>query len=273
MTAIVAIPARLKSTRFPRKVLAEIHGKPMLWYVYQGVSQAQSVSAVWILTDSQEVLETARSWGAMTLMTSEDCPSGTDRIASVVDVLDADIVVNVQADEPLISGAVIDQLVSALQGSDADVATPVYRITRVEEVTSPNVVKVVRASDGRALYFSRSPVPYVRDSERETWPTRVSFWGHAGVYAFRRNVLLEYAQLPVGQLEGAEKLEQLRLLEAGKHILAVEIDYRPHAVDVPSDLDLVAAMLDPNLSQHTPGTAQGELGTGRYGQVDKAAEN
>ena len=117
MTASVAIPARLKSSRFPGKVLADIHGQPMLWYVYQGVSQAQCVSAVCVLTDSQEVLETASSWGAKAQMTSEDCPSGTDRIASVADVLDADIVFNVQADEPLITGAVIDQLVGALQGS------------------------------------------------------------------------------------------------------------------------------------------------------------
>ena len=181
------------------------------------------------------------------MMTSEDCASGTDRIASVAHLLDADIIVNVQADEPLITGVVVDTLVGALQNSDADVATLVYQIKDVAEITNPNVVKVVRGNDGCALYFSRSPIPYVRDSELNIWPSAASFWGHVGIYAFRRIVLLEYAQLPSGQLENTEQLEQLRLLEAGKRILAAEIDYRPHAVDVPSDLEAVKRIFDPTL--------------------------
>ena len=133
MTAIVAIPARLKSTRFPRKVLADIFGQPMLWHVYQAVVKAKRISGVWVLSDSQEVLDAASGWGAKTLITSEDCPSGTDRIASVMDSLDAEIVVNVQGDEPLLDPAVIDRLVEVLEGSDADVATPVYPITTIDE--------------------------------------------------------------------------------------------------------------------------------------------
>ncbi len=247
MSAIVAIPARLKSTRFPRKVLADIHGRPMLWYVYQGVAKARRISDVWVLTDTQEIFDVASSWGAKALMTSEDCPSGTARIASVMDALDADIIVNVQGDEPLISSHVVDEVVAALEGSDVEVATPVFRITSVEDVTNPNINKVVRAADGRALYFSRSPIPYVRDVELAGWLSQAPFWGHVGVYAYRREVLLEYLQLPEGKLERAEKLEQLRLLEAGKRILTVEIDYRPHGVDVPADLELVKGMLDPSL--------------------------
>ncbi len=243
MSAVVAIPARLRSTRFPRKVLADIHGMPMLWHVYQRVSSARSVSSVWVLTDSQEVLEAASSWGAHALMTSEDCPSGTDRIASVVDALDADIIVNVQADEPLIAGTVVDSLVAALEDSEAQVATPVFRIGSVEELNNPNVVKVVRASDGSALYFSRSPIPYVRDIGTERWLDSATFWGHVGVYAYRRGVLVEYLGMPQGRLETAEKLEQLRLLEAGMGILAVEVDYRPQAVDVPSDLERVRELM------------------------------
>jgi 3-deoxy-manno-octulosonate cytidylyltransferase (CMP-KDO synthetase) len=243
MSAIVAIPARLKSTRFPRKVLADIHGRSMLWHVYQGVSKARHISDVWVLTDSQEVLNEAASWGAKAMMTSEECPSGTARIASVANALDADIIVNVQADEPLITSAVVDAVVAALEGSDADMATPIYRIQNIEEVTNPNVVKVVLASDGTALYFSRSPIPHVRDYQVEEWLSLAPFWGHVGVYAFRRAVLGEYLQLPEGQLEQAEKLEQLRLLEAGKRILAVEIDYHPHAVDVPSDLEVVRSLM------------------------------
>ena len=228
-------------------MLADIHGKPMLWYVYQRSTEARRVSDVWVLTDSQKILELASSWGAKAMMTSEKCPSGTARISSVIDVLDADVVVNVQADEPLITSTVIDAVVAALdEGHEAGVATPVYRITNIEDLTSPNVVKVVRDTDGRALYFSRSLIPHVRDVELEQWLPQVPFWGHVGVYAYRREVLLEYLNLPEGQLERVEKLEQLRLLEAGYPIRTVEIDYRPHGVDVPSDLDLVKALMDPN---------------------------
>jgi 3-deoxy-manno-octulosonate cytidylyltransferase (CMP-KDO synthetase) len=246
MSAIVAIPARLKSTRFPRKVLADIHGRPMLWHVYQGVAGAKSISEVWVLTDSTEILEVALSWGARALMTPEECPSGTARIASVIDQLHGDILVNVQGDEPLITGQVVDGVVGALESSDAQVSTPVYPIDDVRQVTNPNVVKVLRDREGRALYFSRSPVPYVRDVEPGRWLSHAPFWGHVGVYAYRREMLLEYSRLPEGALERAEKLEQLRLLEAGKTIMTVEIDYRPHGVDVPSDLELVKRRLAPS---------------------------
>jgi len=239
MSAIAAIPARMKSTRFPGKVLADIHGKPMLQYVYEGVSQADQISEVWVITDSQQVYDIASSWGARVLMTSEDCPSGTARIASVADQLQADIVVNVQGDEPLITGQVINTLVTSLQDSNADVATPVYKITSMEDVNNPNVVKVVRSEDHRALYFSRSPIPHVRDLKPAEWLSAAPFWGHAGVYAYRRNVLIDYLRLPEGLMERAEKLEQLRLLEAGRQFLTVEIDYRPEAVDTPEDLEKV----------------------------------
>ena len=245
MTAIVAIPARIKSTRFPRKVLANIFGQPMLWYVYQAVTKAKTISEVWVLSDSQEVLDVASSWGAKTLITSEECPSGTDRIASVMDSLDAEIIVNVQADEPLIDPAVVDRLVKALEDSEADVATPVYPITTINEISNSNVVKVVRSHDGFALYFSRSPVPHVRDANIDDWLAHSNFWGHSGVYAYRNRVLREFPSLPVGQLEKVEKLEQLRLLESGRDFLTVEIEYRPQAVDVPEDLESVKRILRP----------------------------
>jgi 3-deoxy-manno-octulosonate cytidylyltransferase (CMP-KDO synthetase) len=245
MKTVVAIPARLKSTRFPRKVLADIHGKPMLWHVCQGVSQAKMIDEIWVLTDSEEVYEAAGSWGIKTVMTAEDCPSGTDRIASVVSVLDAEIIVNVQGDEPTIAGSVVDLMVSALQDSDADMVTPVFPITDPAEITDPNLVKVVRASNGDALYFSRSPVPYVRDVTQEQWPAATAYWGHVGVYGYRRGLLEEFPSLPEGRLEKAEKLEQLRLLEAGKTVRTVEIDWRPFGVDVPADLEAVKSMLKP----------------------------
>ena len=239
LTAIVAIPARLKSTRFPRKVLADIFGQPMLWHVYQAVIKAEKIEAAWVLSDSQEVLDIASTWGANTIITSEDCPSGTDRIASVMDSMSAEIIVNVQADEPLIDPTVVDRLVEALEGSEADVATPVYPITNVDDLANPNVVKVVRAQDGSALYFSRSAVPYVRDAEFQDWLAHAKFWGHAGVYAYRSEVLRKFPDIPTGILERSENLEQLRLMESGARFLTLEIDYRPQAVDVPEDLDTV----------------------------------
>jgi len=246
MSAIVTIPARLKSTRFPRKVMADIHGRPMLWYVYQGVCKADRISAVWILTDSTEVFHAAASWGAKAIMTSEDCPSGTARIASVIDQLDADIIINVQGDEPLMDSAVVDTMIASLEDSDADVVTPVYRIDAPEDISNLNINKVVRAADNSALYFSHSPIPHVRDEPIENWASLTPFWGHVGVYGYRRNVLEEYDRLPEGRLEQVEKLEQLRLLEAGKKILTVEIDYHPLGVDVPSDLERVKELIDPN---------------------------
>jgi len=246
MSAIVAIPARLKSTRFPNKVLAKIHGRPMLWYVYQGVSKAELINAVWVLTDSPEVFDAAISWGAKAAMTSEDCPSGTARIASVIDQLDGDIIINVQGDEPLMNSGVVDTMVASLEASDADVVTPVYRIHTADDITNLNINKVVRASDNTALYFSHSPIPHVRDEPVENWASLAPYWGHVGVYGYRRNVLEEYDRLPEGQLERVEKLEQLRLLEAGKKILTVEIDYHPLGVDVPSDLEKVKDLIDPN---------------------------
>jgi len=239
MTAVVAIPARMKSTRFPGKVLADIGGKPMLWHVYQGASQAQQIKDVWVITDSQEVYDLADSWGARVLMTPEDFPSGTARIASVIEHLKAEIIVNVQGDEPLITGKVVDTLISELEKSDADVATPVYSITSIDDITNPNVVKVVRTLEGRALYFSRSQIPHVRDVKLSDWLSTAPYWGHTGVYAYRREILLEYLQLPEGIMEKTEKLEQLRLLEAGKKILTVEIDYQPKSVDTPDDLENV----------------------------------
>lgn len=243
MSAIVAIPARMESSRFPGKILADLQGKPMLWHVCDGVAKAKTIGEIWVVTDSLEILEQSRSWGVKACLSSKDCHSGTDRIASVMDKLDADIIVNVQGDEPLITGEVIDSLVDALHQSKSDVTTPVYRITNAEEIANSNVVKVVRSLDGTALYFSRSPIPHVRDIDPEQWQSSTDYWGHTGVYGYRRQVLKDYPHMPIGELEQMEKLEQLRILESGRTILAVEINYRPQAVDVPADLERVAAIM------------------------------
>ena len=246
MSAIVAIPARLNSARFPGKVLADIHGRSMLWHVYQGVSQSKLVQDIYILTDSKKILEEVSSWGGKVLMTAAECPSGTARIASVIDQLLSDIIVNVQGDEPMITGEIIDSVVSVLENSDADVATPVYPIVNPEEITNPNLVKVIRDSRDRALYFSRSPIPYVRDLDPHEWPLVAPFWGHVGLYAYRRTSLSEYTKLPESALETAEKLEQLRLIEFGKRIITVEIPSRLFGVDTMEDLEHVKGLIKPN---------------------------
>ena len=215
----------------------------MLWHVLQGVSTAKRIGKVYVLTDSQEVFDAAALWGTTALMTDPECPSGTARIASVIEQLDGEIVVNVQADEPLITGKVLDAVVEALACGEGEVATPVYRLSTAQELADSNVVKVVRGDDGQALYFSRSPIPHVRGAEPNDWLNHTIFWGHVGVYAYRRSLLGQYLQIPEGRLETVENLEQLRMLEAGKQILTVEIDYRPQAVDVPADLEGVKAIM------------------------------
>lgn len=210
----------------------------MLWHVYQGVLRAKLVDRTLILVDSEEVYEIASSWGADVLMTSRQCSSGTARIISVIDQLNADIIVNVQGDEPLIRGDVIDTMIKTLETSDADIVTPISKINRAEDLVDSNVVKVVRDFNGYALYFSRNMIPYVSGISYDRYVSEVPFWVHMGVYAYRRNVLVEYNNLPKTILGKVENLEQLRFLENGKRILTVEIDYSPCGVDVLADLQV-----------------------------------
>jgi len=198
---------------------------------------------VYIATDSDEVRSIAEAFGAKVLMTSPDCQSGTERIASVIDKLEGDLILNVQGDEPLVDPGMLDALVAAWKKDPCDLITPVFKIQSIEELTSPNVVKVARASDGRALYFSRSPIPFLRDHPQNTWLEHADFWGHIGVYGYDRTVLQEYSRLPFSPLEQMERLEQLRFLEAGYCIRTVETAYRPNAVDVAEDLERVRRLL------------------------------
>ncbi len=216
----------------------------MLWHVYQGVLRAKLVDRILILVDSEEVYEIASSWGADVIMTSRQCSSGTERIISVIDQLNADIIVNVQGDEPLIRGDVIDTMIKTLETSAADMVTPISRINRVEDLEDFNVVKVVRDFNGYALYFSRNMIPYVPGIPNDRYVSEVPFWVHMGVYAYRRNVLVEYNSLPKAILGKVENLEQLRFLENGKRILTVEIDYSPCGVDVPADLQIAKDRLE-----------------------------
>ena len=244
MKACAVIPSRLASTRLPRKVLADIHGKPLLWYVWNQVRQVPAFQQVFVATDSYEVCTVVESWGGQVLMTSSDCRSGTERIASVLDCIPCDLIINVQGDEPLIDPKMLEDMVDAWEQQGGDIMTPVYEIHQPADLVDPNIVKVARAHNGRALYFSRSPIPFVRDFPPERWMERQTFWGHAGVYAYRREVLEAYPGLPVSLLESAESLEQLRFLDAGYHIQTVETRYHPISVDTYADLERVRKIVE-----------------------------
>jgi len=242
--AIAVIPARLQSVRLPRKVLVDIAGKPMIQHVYERTSLAQSIQHVLIATDSEDVARVAQDWGGAVTLTAANLPSGTARIASIVDEIDAEIVVNVQGDQPLVEPELIDELVRSFKNSKADIVTPVFRITQVSDLIDPGIAKVVRGKDGRALYFSRSPIPYVRDVPLAEWPKRATLWAQHGIYGFRRYVLQDFnASLSPSELERAEKLEQLSFLEAGYSIYTIKTKFRQIAVDTAEDLAHVRHIL------------------------------
>jgi len=242
MRTIAVIPARLESSRLPRKVLADIHGNPMLWHVWTRTKKATKLDDVIIATDSSEVFSLVKSWGGNSLMTSSDCQSGTERIASLAQQLDADYVINVQGDEPLVSYLLIDNLVQFCFENQCDLATAVYLLKSYEELINPNIVKVVRAENNRAIYFSRSPIPYTRDHSPENWINHHEYYGHVGIYAYRREILEKYVKLPPSRLENIEKLEQLRFLDAGIEIQTILTDYHPIAVDVVKDIEFVRSI-------------------------------
>jgi 3-deoxy-manno-octulosonate cytidylyltransferase (CMP-KDO synthetase) len=239
---IVVIPARLASKRLPRKVLANIGGHPMLWHVYQRCVQASKVDEVHIVTDTEEVAEAVLGWGGKVWMTKASCVSGTERIVEIIGHLDCEIIVNVQGDQPLIAPEIINQLIEVFEKTvpKPDIVTPVCAINNIND---PNLVKVTRQHDGYALYFSRQAIPYIRDEIEENWAKLNTFWGHIGIYGYRRQVLEEYHNLPESDLEKAEKLEQLRFLQAGKSIFTFVAQDYPISVDTQADLERVRALL------------------------------
>ncbi|WP_322805984.1 3-deoxy-manno-octulosonate cytidylyltransferase [Thermanaerothrix sp.] len=239
MDICAVIPARLESKRLPRKVLADIRGQPMLWHVWQRARQSRLVGQVIVATDAEEILHMVRGWGGEARLTSPACQSGSERIASLVSTIEAEFIINVQGDEPLLDPILLDELVQTWLTLKCDIVTPVYRILDLSDLFNPSVVKVVRNQQGRALYFSRQSIPYVRDLPTDRWLEAGPFWGHVGVYGFQRAVLESYASLPLSLLEQSEKLEQLRFMEAGYEIYTVETNYRPIAVDTWEDLERV----------------------------------
>lgn len=241
MQAIGVIPARWGSTRFAGKVLANLNGKPMIEHVWQRSRQSRLLKEVIIACDDERIVKAAGNFGAKAVLTSKDHASGTDRIAQAVANVSADIVVNIQGDEPLIHHSVIDSLVTALSKDPACVmATAIKLIRTKEELENPNVVKAVIDAAGNALYFSRSVIPYDRD---KAGIQKIRHYKHLGIYAYRKSFLMKFTDMPKSRLEQAEQLEQLRALEAGVKIKTVLTDIETVGVDTPEDLARVEQLL------------------------------
>ena len=243
MKILGIIPARYASTRFPGKPLALIAGKPLIRHVVERCQHAKSLSDVIVATDDTRIWEVAQQF-CRAEMTSPNHPSGTDRIAEVVQRNSCDAAVNIQGDEPLIDPDVIEAVAQRL--AHAPMSTAATPLLDPGEYESPNVVKVVVNSLGRALYFSRRTLPYVRDAARGSVADQLAafpFLKHLGIYGYRRETLLQLVKLPVSPLEQAEKLEQLRALENGIEIAVVRVSYDSVGVDVPSDVARVERMM------------------------------
>ena len=253
---LVAVPARLESSRLSNKVLLDIGGKPMIRRVLERSNMAAGVDAVVLCTDSDYLKRLAEGWGYRVQMTSTECTSGSERIASVADDLIALVwaegqsdpfrtaVINVQGDQPFLDPSVIECMVSQFQRCDPppSVVTPVYALQQ-EFVHDPNVVKTVLSHDGRALYFSRAAVPHIRDVDPSEWHRYTTYWGHVGIYGFRGDVLRTWEQLPPSPLEDLERLEQLRLLEAGYSIATFPVEGTSLSVDTAEQLAEARAMV------------------------------
>lgn len=235
------IPARYGSTRFPGKPLALIDGKTMIRRVYEQASQAGTLDVVVVATDDERIVKEVDSFGGKAMMTSTDHRSGTERCAEVAARLDGnyDAAINIQGDEPFIDPARIDLLAGMFGNPNVDIATLSSVITDATDIENPNVVKLVTATDGRALYFSRSPIPHLRGMDSGNWLDHHKFLKHIGIYGYRIEVLNKIVKLDESPLEKAESLEQLQWLENGFSIYVSETDSGGFAVDTPEDLSKI----------------------------------
>jgi 3-deoxy-manno-octulosonate cytidylyltransferase (CMP-KDO synthetase) len=245
------IPSRYASQRLPAKPLADIHGKPMVQRVYERAKRSRLLTDVIVATDDKRIESAVKKFGGNAVMTPESIQSGSDRVAFVARSLDADVIVNVQGDEPLIEPAMIDQTIQLLiDDAAAVVGTAVKKITSLDELLTPNIVKVVIDKNSFALYFTRSLVPFVRDSAEVTnWLKRAVFYKHFGIYVYRSSFLQQYTSLASTPLERAEKLEQLRILEHGFRIKVAITEFDSIPVDTQEDLDRVRAEVKVQNSQ------------------------
>ena len=231
MKTAVIIPARMGSMRFPGKVLADLGGKPVIQHVWENAMRSKADS-VTVAADDPRVEQAVKAFGGHVVMTKPSHPSGSDRVWEAAQSTDAELIVNVQGDEPFLPHEVIDDLIDAMHGPDAPaMGTVVLPCLRADIAANPNLPKVVLTTDDYALYFSRSMIPYLREGGEET-----EVYRHWGIYAYRRETLAKFVSLPEGRLERCEKLEQLRALENGIRIKVIKTSFDSIGIDTPDDL-------------------------------------
>jgi len=243
--AIGFIPARYNSSRLPGKPLVEIHGKPLIQWVWEAACQSEALRRIVIATDDERIADLCFNIGAECVMTPSDLPSGTDRVRYAYKELEekSNIILNLQGDEPLITGKIIDKLITSFAKSGEDVGTLVKKIDTYDELVNPSVVKVVLNNNYSAIYFSRNVIPYIRDIKKNKWLEHHHFWKHTGVYVYLHNILEQFSKMNISELENVEKLEQLRLLQEGATIHCVPIDDNLIGVDTPEDVKRVEKIL------------------------------
>lgn len=256
MKIVGVIPARLGSTRLHEKVLKPIHGKPMVEWVWRRAAGAKKLNDLIVACDDRRIADCVRGFGGKAMLTSPDHPNGSCRVAEVASKIQADVLINIQGDEPMMHPQGIDQLAEIfLRHPDTKVATLAVRKTDAQDYANPNVVKVVCAAQGHALYFSRSPLPYFRaplppsphlDGGREGGGTYLK---HLGIYGYNRDFLLDFVTWPAGNLENWEKLEQLRILERGIPIRVLETAHDCWSVDTAEDLAVVESKMSAQLTE------------------------
>ena len=240
------IPARYSSVRLNAKPLIDICGLPMIVRVWQNTSKSKFMKNVVVATDDERIVEVCKQYDIPTVMTDPALPSGTDRIFAAYKKLNSsdEIVVNIQGDEPLITGEDIDMMLEIFLQSDADVDTLITKIKSVDDLLNSATVKVVLDAKNIAMYFSRSPIPYLRDFPQEKWLENATFWKHIGIYAYKICALEKFVKLPLSEYEALEKLEQLRLLEQGAKFFCIETKSNLIGVDTQEDLEKVRSQIN-----------------------------
>lgn len=239
MKKLIVIPARYESSRLPGKPLLEIAGKPLIRLVYERASESRLQDGVVVATDDGRIVHAVSSFGGDAVMTSPSCRSGTDRVHEAMGQREADLIINLQGDEPFLRPDMADLLFSVMENEDLDMATLCSPITNDEEYRDPNTVKVVLDKEGFALYFSRSPIPHVRNGA-----TRSLLYKHIGIYGFKRDFLERFVTMPRSRLEEMESLEQLRVLENGFRIRVLTTHYNGFGIDTPADLERARLAFD-----------------------------
>ena len=242
MKIIAVIPARYASTRFPAKLMQDLGGKTVINRTYQAALETKLFDEVFVVTDSNLIFDEITQHGGKAIMSKKEHESGSDRIAEAVEDLDVDIVINVQGDEPFIDKKPLEQLIEVFKediSKRVDLASLMFEIDEIHEIENPNNVKVITDKEGFALYFSRSVIPYPREVG-----VGVRYMKHVGIYAFRKQALMDFYRLPMGILEASEKLEQLRYLENGKRIKMVETTHGSIGIDTPEDLEKARRLIE-----------------------------